>query len=370
MNTELSVTNRRMNRNLLLLLCLLLAACSDAYAPADPNLAAQDAHATIGAATAIAQSTQDEQRRVEREATREAARTQEASQAQIAVMEASIRTTDAAASIERTSTAIAWGMEVQRTQAAEQAAQKTAQAGATSTAYVQGQIIASKTEVAAQTAARSEANRKTAQTIGVWAIVIIMVIALSIAGNQVLSWFLELQSAKGLLVDMKNGTFLIHPNDPSSKLKDLTAELMAGPRLLQLGPGSIRDAEPEQVFQYDTAGNVLGSPIKTRRINKEWALRLLDDACKMGWENSITLPGHRELPNWSSWAWQEARDYWVYFHVMEMIRMKDPRTNRTNSVLTITHPEFRTVGELRDALENKQLKLYHPIAKMQKDSVT
>ncbi len=340
---------KRMKLSLLLLLLLLLAACDASVPYADPNLAAQDAKATIGAATAIAQSTQDEQRRVEREATREAARTQEASQAQIAVMEASIRTTDAAASIERTSTAIAWGMEARRAEATERAE-------GTATAFVRTATPAAATQVAIDNAIRLEQQKADiknwetkAWTIALPVISLVFSIAAAIIAVRFFSSRIRTNDGLARLIDKKQGLVLLHPNDP--KAYDWDAEIVI-PHYPDLGAvkGYPR-LLPDNVTALNASETVLSSPMKKAKISPRWAIDLLYDSIALVGEKATEFPGRDDL-GWGGWRWDKGIDYW------EAVGVADPTRGAKKKLINEKYP---TLGDLAWAIESHEFKITYPV---------
>ncbi len=266
-----------MKVGLVLLLCLLLAAC-DASAPyADPNLAAQDAKATIGAATAIAQSTQDEQRRVEREATREAARTREASEAEIAAIEAQIRGTEVAIQAIQTMDAHQFA-----------ALQSTQQVYATQTAWPQTATPLAATQAAVVARASYEDARA---DLGVAADIIKFIAALAI-----IAWTAAtIVKAFTNRYRVANTIFGVVSFDPGVQM--LTANVApATPPTVNAKFREIPD-----VVSLNRSGTVLSSPTMSHEERaRQNLINLLKVAILIKGEDAQQLPRWNDIPGMNS----------------------------------------------------------------------
>ena len=257
------------NVSLFLIFCtLLLSACSDAYTPNDPNLAAQDARATIGAATAIAVSTAEAERQLAAESTRQAAATRQASEYEMALIDKQIQGT-------------AEAIHAQQTLDARQfaALEATQQVYATQTAWPQTAVPLQATQ-AAIVASQQYANARA--DLGVLADVIKFVAALVIMGWTVTTIVKALTNR----YRVGNTIYGVVSFDPGVQL--LTASADNPP-----APVHARYRDIPDVISLTPSGSVLSSPPLSY---DERMRRNLENVIKAG----IFLAGEdaQQLPRW------------------------------------------------------------------------
>lgn len=339
-------------RSRLLILIVLTALLAGGCAEAEPDLyaAVSDAQATQSAARAGLRATEKAVERERVQATVQAARTQGAAEVEIDLLEARSQATQAALDIEfqRAEATEAALMVMGTRAAADQYATATAAVEQIQATNAVLRAYATQTAVVIESersVARAETSKRLDQF---WPMFGVSLLLLSVfmvikIGKLILDWWLTFQDRRNRHHYTPVGIVMYDPDGSGGE----TARLMTGQR-------HIPSTYNPEVRALTPSGSVLAAPMappseerKSAAYMTLLALQLVQDAVSVAGEDSVELPGWRDLPGWTSDRWQRVK---AALQAAEAV-ISDPGKGTF-----VTEP-YQNLGYLLFSLETKNLKV-------------
>lgn len=326
---------------------LVLTGCAEQSGP-DLYAAVSDAQATQGAARASLRATEKAVEHERVQATVQARRTEGAAEVEIQLLEARAQATQAALDVEfqRAEATEAAVMVLGTQAAANQYATATAaveQIQATSAvlrAYATQTAVVFDTE---RSAARARIGRNLDQFWPVFGIALILITIYLVIriGKLILDWYFTFQDRRNRHHYTPVGIVMYDPNGHGGE----TARLMTGQR-------HIPAAYQPEVRALTPSGSVLSAPMQPRAPSENQstallALQLVQDCVAVNGEDSVEVPGWRDLPGWTSDRWQR---------VKASLQAAGAVVSEPSRGTFITD-EYQNLGYLLFCLETKSLKL-------------
>jgi hypothetical protein len=278
-------------------LLLLLTGCDESSY--DPRMAVGGAQSTLSAATLRAQGTYEAQANMAATATLRAAATQQASEAERGMIVVQIEGTRQAVAAVQT-------LGAETAQADGRQATGTAVMVATATAGAREALEWQATATAmAMGTRREEQQYQFRWFLLVFASVSLVALAyIALRGAlQLVEWLIVWQDRKHMWYETTRGIVIFAPGPDGELIPYAPGQSMERRPGLPVRAGGM---ERDKVYPLTASGSVLMSAPAKRGNNTVHAdaIMLVDAAIGVYEEESMVIPGHRDLKGWSSSVWQ------------------------------------------------------------------